>query len=173
MLRILIALIGLLVAIQSTAQTCNPNIAPSAPDSRYQGNGDGSVTDHATGLMWRQCSEGQGGDGCSTGSAGYYTWQQALQIPATLNASGGYAGYADWRLPNSKELESLVEVSCYAPAINANYFPYTPTGAFWSASPHHAGGSGSVWYVYFDDGGAYATYYRDYNNHVRLVRGGQ
>ena len=58
-------------------------------------NGDGTVTDTATGLMWMQAD------------AGPYTWESALAYAE--NAAG--AGYDDWRLPNAKELESIVDYS--------------------------------------------------------------
>jgi hypothetical protein len=149
------------------AQTCNDAIVASAPDSRYQDNGDGTVTDLATGLIWKQCAEGLSGPDCATGSAQTFTWQAALQHAE----AAVFAGSSLWRLPNNKELASLRERRCYTPAINTTAFPNTPSSYFWSSSPN-ANDSFSAWYVYFYDGHVYYRY-KHYQGYVRLVRGGQ
>jgi hypothetical protein len=64
-------------------------------------NGDGTITDRATGLMWAQMDSG------ADAPAGL-DWQQALEwVQARNDAS--YLGYRDWRLPNAKELQSLID----------------------------------------------------------------
>jgi len=62
-------------------------------------NGDGTISDNATALMWAQDDSGEG-----------LNWQEALAWVATKN-SENYLGYSDWRLPNAKELQSLVDYS--------------------------------------------------------------
>ncbi len=62
-------------------------------------NGDGTITDKATGLTWAAADSGKG-----------MTWQQALALAATKNAAG-YLGHKDWRLPSAKELQSIVDYS--------------------------------------------------------------
>jgi hypothetical protein len=159
-------------------QTCNSNMPASTPDSQLTDNGNGTITDSKTGLMWKQCLEGLSGNDCTTGTAGSFTWQQALQRPGTVNAGVGFAGHADWRLPNIKELRSIVEEQCSYPAINATRFPNanTPNSAVWSGSPY-AGLSAYAWLVYFHYGNSDITYRNFYssigNGAVRLVRGGQ
>ncbi|CAK0758973.1 conserved exported hypothetical protein [Gammaproteobacteria bacterium] len=130
-------------------------------------NLDGTVTDGCTGLMWAKCSVGQiyGGDAC-TGTASGLTWTQAL----TAAKDTRLANYNDWRLPNIKELISLVDYGRYSPSIDGNYFPTSASG-FWSASAS-AGYSGSAWYVHFYDGYAYSGAKGDAFQ-VRLVRAGQ
>jgi len=154
------------------AQTCNGSITASAPDSHYTDNGDGTVTDSQTGLMWRQCSEGQGTvlTECDTGSAATYTWQGALQRAQTVNGVG-FGGHNDWRLPNRNELVSLIESRCISPAINETVFPNTGVLGYWSASPN-ASSSDGAWNVVFYSGRVSSL---DKNNalYVRLVRGGQ
>jgi hypothetical protein len=59
-------------------------------------NGDGTVTDHATGLMWQQADSGAG-----------MTWEAALAYAEGLEL----AGHSDWRLPNAKELQSIIDYS--------------------------------------------------------------
>jgi hypothetical protein len=60
-------------------------------------NGDGTITDVATGLMWSQRDSGEG-----------MTWEDALAWVQERNEEN-YLGYSDWRLPNAKELQSLVD----------------------------------------------------------------
>ena len=153
------------------AQTCNSAATLAAPDSRFQDNGDGTVSDLQTSLMWQQCSIGQSGVDCATGSETYFTWDLALQQGEALNSSGGFAGYTDWRLPNIKELRSLVEYACNAPSINISFFPNTPGLIYWSSSPY-APYSDYVWIVYFNDGTS-DNYRRNTSHSVRLVRSGQ
>ncbi len=57
-------------------------------------NGDGTVTDLATGLTWQRSDDGTGRN-----------WGQALAYAEGLTL----AGHTDWRLPNAKELQSIVD----------------------------------------------------------------
>jgi hypothetical protein len=132
----------------------------------FVNNNDGTITQTNTGLMWAKCSEGQTGSSC-TGTAAVMDWSQAL----TAANNSNLGGYNDWRLPNVKELQTLIDQSNYNPAIDTSYFPNTPSSWFWSGSPV-AYYPELAWFVYFDYGGA-SYYYRDYYGHVRLVRGGQ
>ena len=65
----------------------------------FVNNGNGTVTDRATGLMWMQADSGTG-----------MNWQDALAWAQTKNAAN-HLGYSDWRLPNAKELQSLLDYS--------------------------------------------------------------
>ncbi len=78
----------------------------------------------------------------------------------------------DWRLPNFKELNSIVERACYDPAINIAYFPNTPGSYFWSASPYAIIRLTNAWVVNFNSGFIGGNSRND-SHHVRLVRGGQ
>lgn len=104
-------------------------------------NGDGTITDRATGLMWSQTDSGRE-------APGGMNWQQALDWVQWRNATA-YLGYDDWRLPNAKELQSLVDYSrspdATASAAIDPLFQVTPTtneaGAldypyFWSSTTH-------------------------------------
>ena len=125
---------GLAAGPAAAKQTCKyDSIAATAPASRFTDNGDGTVTDKATGLQWKRCSEGQEWNGATcTGSAARHTWQQALQRADTAT----YAGKSDWRLPNIKELASIVEQACDWPSIDLGAFPATQTRDYWSSSPN-------------------------------------
>ncbi len=59
-------------------------------------NGDGTITDRSTGLMWMKSDSGQG-----------MNWQEALFFAENLH----YENYDDWRLPNAKELQHIVDYS--------------------------------------------------------------
>ena len=128
------------------------------------------MTDNRTGLMWQKCPAGSSGSDCSVGSADTYSWAGALQYAQTLNASGGFANFSDWRLPNTKELESLVEEACYDPAINISLFPNNGNSLYWSSSPR-ADAPVYAWAVKFDWGATGASVARNYSSvRVRLVR---
>ena len=165
----------LLWAGSAQAVPCQNNFPPSNPDSVYTDHGDGTVTDSRTGLMWKQCAEGLSGGTCQTGSFQTFTWANAL---AHVEGST-FASHTDWRLPNVKELSSLVEECRVSPAINTNRFPNTPSSNFWSGSPSvllpdtQPDISDHAWYVRFDNGGA-SFYPRSIDfGGVRLVRSGQ
>jgi len=151
------------------ADFCKENFLPSNPDSVYTDHGDGTVTDVRTGITWKRCSEGQTWDGSTcVGNASYFTWAGALQQAGSTI----FAGHSDWRLPNVKELRSLVEECRSNPTVNLNIFPATPSSYFWSASPY-ADVSHYAWLVNFHDG--WFNYYNRsyYGGRVRLARGGQ
>lgn len=65
--------------------------------NNFVDNGDNTITDNATGLMWSQDDSGAG-----------LTWQGAMEWVEARNAEN-YLGYNDWRLPNAKEMQSLVD----------------------------------------------------------------
>ncbi|HPQ40600.1 MAG TPA: DUF1566 domain-containing protein [bacterium] len=67
---------------------------PSYGSNAFVDNGDGTVTDEATGLMWMKTDSGEG-----------MAWEDALVYAESLE----YAGYSDWRLPDAKELQSIVD----------------------------------------------------------------
>jgi hypothetical protein len=154
-------------------QICEDYIPNEWPDNRYTIEtvlGDNIVTDHKTGLQWKQCSEGLSGTDCMTGTATTHTWQQALDLADGQNLSD-YAGYTDWRLPNIEELRSLAAINCYNPSINENVFPNTTSNWFWSFSPF-ASNDYYAWVVYFGSG--YGGGFNRSNGYgVRLVRSGQ
>ncbi|NCN44833.1 MAG: DUF1566 domain-containing protein [Thiomicrospira sp.] len=152
------------------AQTCKTkNMLAMTPSDEFKSHQNGTVTHLKTGLMWQVCSVGQRWEkGSCQGKANALTWQQALQWPAQVNNTKGYGGYKDWRLPNRKELKSLVEFRCYDPAINLKVFPNTPSDYYWSATPDPESHYGSFG-VGFGRGEFFSDY-RDDVYQVRLVR---
>jgi hypothetical protein len=120
-------------------------------------NGDGTISDLATGLMWQQTDNGSGMD-----------WEHALAYAQAQNKAN-YLGHHDWRLPNAKELQSLVDYTRspgatnsanVGPAINTLFtctsitndggkadYPYYWTST--SAIPKANGAFVYAWYVAF------------------------
>lgn len=180
-IKSVLLLSALTLGIQNaSAQTCNNNMKKTAPDSRYTNNGDGSVYDKDTDLTWMRCSIGQtwdsGGNSCN-GAISSMTWQGALQTASTKN-NDALLGKSDWRLPNIKELASLVEFACDSPSINETQFPNTGLTYYWSSSAD-AYNSDRAWFVHFHYGYDGSNLRSNdgnnpiYSNGVRLVRGGQ
>lgn len=98
-------------------------------------NADGTVTDAATGLTWDRCAWGQVWDGATcTGQALTLDWQQALQASVAANAAA-HAGQTDWRVPNVRELESLLDFARFDPALDTGAFPNAPPTRHWTATP--------------------------------------
>jgi len=100
--------------------------------NRFSDNGDGTVTDSCTGLMWQKKTADINGDGSITPIADEITWCQALTYcddlilcndgtwttnPQEAQLHGGVK-YDDWRLPNVYELHSLVDYGRVSPAID-------------------------------------------------------
>jgi Protein of unknown function (DUF1566) len=149
-------------------------VLPSAARAALLDNGDGTVTDTVTGLMWDKCPHGQSDLSCATGAATPMTWADALAAAASAHTNR-YKGHAGWRLPNKNELDSLVELGrATAPAINVVAFPTTPGQSFWTATTYTiANGYSSAWHVNFNDGDIGITDKSTGSHYVRLVRNSQ
>jgi hypothetical protein len=124
-------------------------------ENHFIDNGNGTITDTSTGLMWQQAYLVQSECG----------WEPVLTMCENL----ALGGYSDWRLPNRNELQSIVNYSSYNPAT----YLYIPVGmrGFWSSTTD-AGNTGVAWYVDFYDG-VIGGYFKDYGRFFRAVRGGQ
>ncbi len=135
-------------------QICLSNVEPSTPTSQFTRYGDGTVTDNKTGLMWKICHQGETWNDTSQtceGQAILYDWEGALSQVRDNNNRGGFAGHTDWRLPNIKELRSLIETSCVGPNINQEIFPTTNAHyrSYISSSP--AFSTNDIWTVSYTD----------------------
>ena len=121
----------------------------------FTDNGNGTVTDNVTGLLWQQEVDGVEMD-----------WEDAL----AYCEDSELAGRTDWRLPDIKELRSIVDNTQYDPAVDTAYFPGTAWYYHWSSSTY-ADYTGSAWYVNITNGGAYYTYKtKTQYKYVRCVR---
>ncbi len=103
------------------------------------------VTDNLTGLMWLKnanCinTNYPSFDNDYTYGDGKVTWQHALDFVNGINNNAYIncgAGYTDWRLPNRKELRSLIDYSKSSPALPMGH-PFTNVQSFyyWSSTTH-------------------------------------
>jgi hypothetical protein len=99
-------------------------------------NGNGTVTDTETGLIWQKET-----------APGTYTWQQALTYAQGLVL----AGYTNWRLPNRNELQTLVDYFRYDPSIDPLLASKTESSVYWSSTTH-AYYTDFAWLVHFSNG---------------------
>lgn len=143
---------------------------PAWSAAPFTDNGNGTVTDGTTHLVWDQCPYGLTGSTCNTGTALYGDWAGALNAAAIANAAH-YKGFNDWRVPNLNELESIVKIDRFNPAADSAAFPGQPNKKFWTSTSQEPD-PGFVWLVYFGDGGIELDSKGNYF-YVRLVRSGQ
>jgi len=152
------------------AVICNPNLPASTPTADFTLDDDqGTATHYKTGLTWMRCALGQSWDRSTktcTGSLTAYTWGEALRTAKSYS----FAGYSDWRVPNVKELLTIVEDKCYNMSINETVFSSPPIW-YWSSSIV-AYYPDSAWFVDFFSGYV-SDYFKANSLLVRLVRGGQ
>lgn len=124
----------------------------ASPDPRFTDNSDGTITDNLTGLIWLKNANCPGGT---------RDWQTALNDVASLNLAGtmnsnncgdtSNAGshQTDWRLPNVRELQSLVDYGTFNRPLPAdNPFTNFQASSYWSSTTC-AFNSDNVWNVDF------------------------
>ena len=135
--------IRLVTTGSATAANLNLNLGKWEAARYDVGTGTGTVKDKSTGLMWTRCALGLSGASCA-GTAKELTWANALKAAEDLNKNG-FAGKIDWRVPNLKELASLIKSDAAAGvAINATAFPgIADTDGFWTSSPAAADNNGN------------------------------
>lgn len=162
------ALLGACVWGGAASAACPANLGGSqTPAASFYVDANGTVGDYATGLIWKRCAEGQSGASC-TGAVTAMTWSAAL----TAAKNSNFAGFTDWRIPNKQELESIVDASCTAPAIDVTLFPGAVTGWTWTATTV-PGDATTAWAVNFVVGHVAPDLKTGSSNGVRLVRGGR
>jgi hypothetical protein len=113
---------------------------------RFTNNNDGTVKDNLTGLIWLQ----------NANCGGPATWTGALSRASTL--ATGNCGLSDgsvagaWRLPNVKEMHSLIDFSQASPALSAGHpFLGVFSGRYWSSTSNVFSPS-FAWYVSIENG---------------------
>lgn len=144
-------------------QNCQSNIPASTPLQRFNDQGNGTLIDTHTGLMWKKCLEGQNGERCR-GQAVRMEWDRAANL-AQLVGSDKFAGYNGWRLPTLDELNGIVEQRCVEPAANLDVFPRMPAVGLWSMNQIDS----LAWSMDFDKGRAYENL-KGAGMYIRLVR---
>jgi len=161
---------------------------------RYQNNGDGTITDLNTGLMWEQkirdIVTGKGLHDVTLvfpwDSAAPTIWDWLEQV--NTEGGSGLGGQNDWRIPNVKELQSIVDYGASFPAVDPAFnngpgvgacsvaeCSLTESAGYWSSTTVD-GFSGSAWGVQFGFGIANGDVKSNFSfgngGHVRAVRGG-
>lgn len=148
-----------------------PGDGVGEPSLSYTDNGNGTVTDNNTLLMWETKVAGGGAETCLTNLHGVdstCTWAEASGAwIAAINAAN-LGGHSDWRLPNIKELQSIADYSRVNPAIASGFPGSTAPGSYWS-STIDIPPSTAVWVVHFLDG-AVTNGTRAFSLRVRAVR---
>lgn len=144
----------------------------------FTDNGDGTITDNVTGLMWEKLSN----DGSSHDVDDVFDWQSALSKKTNALNAQMFAGHNDWRLPNITELQTLADFGSYFPATSSLFHDNCAPGCtvltcscmdmyhYWSSSTW-AGNSTIALVLNMNDG---LIYGRDktLTARVRAVRGG-
>ncbi len=164
----MIASVALIAPSLSQACNYNANIIPTAPAERFILNVDGTAVDTLTGLMWSRCTLGMTWDDkeqqCIDHGDNWFSWDQAINRAEQAE----YADYDDWRVPNIKELASIVESACSRPSINTEVFKNIHESAnFHSATPAQAFQT-HAWYV--DQLGQISAFQKTDEKRVLLVR---
>jgi hypothetical protein len=124
--------------------------------STFIDNGNGTVTDISTGLMWEK-----------TSSWVSKNWENALNYCENLSL----ADYDDWRLPNRTELQSILDYSRSYPAIDNAFFPNSGAGnLYWTSTSNPREYTNNAWSINFNTGEI--DYYSDKTSlyYVRAVR---
>ncbi len=136
----------------------------ASPTPRFADNGNGTITDKLTGLIWMQ----------NANAFDVKTWDQAVSAANNLaSGSGGLTDGSkagDWRLPNLKELQSLADYGMIKPALPAGH-PFTGvmSTAYWTSTTHGFY-TDAAWIIGLADGWV-ATYYKTDSYYVWCVRG--
>ena len=169
----IMAVMLLLVAPMSARaldQRCNDNALISTPTERFVKHNDGLVFDKATRLEWQMCVTGLLGADCELGVVRYFSWWDAQAEVTVFNNSN--RGDTDWRLPDVKELYSIIETACEEPSLNKLVFPNHPLlpaiSKSWSSTPSSRYFS-QAWQIEFQNGLLY-TLANDTQLTVRFVR---
>jgi hypothetical protein len=152
---------------------------------RFSDNGDGTVTDHLTGLQWERkdnldstpnLSDPHDADNTYTLSAGVAASDGTAftDLLATLNGGSCFAGQCDWRVPTVSELLTIYSApttgACQAPPCIADPLLAPTSDGYWAATDSFQT-PGEACIVEFINGGTGAGV-RANPAFVRAVRGG-
>ncbi len=111
-----------------------------------------------TGLVWQDNNDAKNNK---------MKWQDAVEYCQSLELNGR----SDWYLPTIKELQSIVDISRYNPAIKKGFKNVNTSDYYWSSSVY-VSYTKYAWIVYFEDGYAY-NFHKTNEYYVRCVRGRQ
>ena len=179
---------GTVISCTGTGQDGALQEGVEIPTPRYTDKRDGTIKDNLTGLIWLKNAN------CPNAFRG---WQKALDDVKNVNSSGKMNGNdcgdtsgkkgshrTDWRLPNIRELHSLVDYAFFVPAIsNAKgdglctptdcaFSNFQAHGGYWSSTTSVNFPLNNAWVVDFTVGGVVTTFKNDRSKNVLAVRGG-
>ena len=131
----------------------------------FTDNGNGTVTDNNTGLIWQQLQE-----------VGL-NWEEALTYVQDLTL----AGHTDWRLPNPNELHAITDAAFFEPAVDISFFPAAiPPNSwanqlsyYWTSTAYSTISDPYAWTVNFRYGNVSSLTSTNSGFYVRCVRGGE
>lgn len=160
------------------------------PTPRFADNGNGTITDTMTGLVWEKQSD----DGGIHDKDNRFTWSVSgstgptgtafALLLNTLNASG-FGGHRDWRLPTVDELETLVSRGAVTPGMpvvppefnnecrpgcTVQQCSCTTALNYWTSTTNSSNGQ-QAWYVLFNTGSS-GVGFKTLEFYARAVRGG-
>lgn len=125
----------------------------------YTDNGDGTVTDDITGLMWEKLAD----DGSIHDKDTLYTWTDSFTAKIGALNTANFAGHNDWRLPNVNEVQSLTNFAASPIRIDPPFdsgciascdgitCSCTRPGSYWSSTTYEPATAGA-WGSFFDRG---------------------
>jgi hypothetical protein len=191
---LLVVVVGLALGPPMVAGAADCDVFPGdgvdGPPLVYKDNGNGTLTDQNTGLIWEKKNTTAGS---VHNVINAYMWDGTLFTDflfklnnrcaldettactrnadcAAVGGQCGFAGHRDWRIPNVRELQSIVDYGAFNPAIDPDFGP-TAAGNYWS-SPSFAANPSNAWDVFFSDGFVFA-FGKDDTFRARAVRGGR
>lgn len=133
LISIISSLLVVLITQASHAQECNTTsmVGSNNANQFVINQHSGTVIDARTGLEWALCSTGQAWqNGNCTGTPTHFATYTGALSSINSNSFG-----ADFRLPNIKELGSILERSCTSPAIDLTIFNSTLNAIYYSSTP--------------------------------------
>lgn len=131
-------LTGIILSLPVYSQICEPSLTTQniSEENFTFDDISGTILDTVTTLRWARCAWGQEWNADKKTCEQFpikLNWQEALKTANEL-----VYGSNQWRLPDIKELMSIIDFQCFAPPLNATMFPQAPTSVdngLWSATP--------------------------------------
>ena len=150
---------GQSISCENTRQDGAFRIGRPWPEPRFKAGG-GTVYDHLTGLAWSRVADWK---------ERLLTWPDALAQIEAMNRQHVH-GYNDWRMPDIRELESLVDLGRHSPALPREH-PFVNVRNFYWSSTTSAYETNYAWTLYLQDGAVGVGYKAEAEFYLWPVRG--